>query len=45
MSNSLKNAVERAKQRKHYIIQLGDLIDYGPNPLECIDVMYDLVIS
>lgn len=43
MSNSLKNAVEWAKQRKHYIIQLGDLIDYGPNPLECIDVMYDLI--
>lgn len=41
---SLKNAVMWAQMRGKFMIFLGDIIDYGPKPLECIDVVYDLVV-
>ncbi len=44
MSDSLKNAIEWATVRNLFMIFLGDIVDYGPKPLECIDMVYDIVM-
>lgn len=43
MSESLKSAIEWASLRNLFMIFLGDIIDYGPKPFECIDMVYDIV--
>jgi len=43
MLESLKNANEWASQRGLFCVFLGDVIDYGPNSLECVDYVYDIV--
>lgn len=40
---SLKNTMDWAQSRNCLLLQLGDLVDYGPKPLECITTMYDKV--
>lgn len=44
MKESLISAIHWAKLRNHFLISLGDLIDYGPNPVEVIDLVYQEVI-
>lgn len=39
----LRQALEWASSRNHLTVILGDLIDYGPNPLECVEVVYRAV--
>lgn len=41
---SLKSAVLWAQAGGRFILFLGDIIDYGPKPLECVDLVYDLVV-
>lgn len=43
MVDSLKGAIEWAQTRNLFMIFLGDIVDYGPNPLECVDLVYDAV--
>lgn len=43
MRESLKSAIEWANMRNLYMIFLGDIVDYGPKSLECVDDVYDIV--
>lgn len=44
MLESLKNAVDWASARNMFMMFLGDVLDYGPHSLECIDIVYDIVM-
>ncbi len=37
--------VEEATAKNHYIILLGDIIDYGTHSLKCMEMAYDLLIT
>lgn len=43
MIEPLKAATEWATQRNLFCVFLGDVLDYGPNPIECIDHVYSIV--
>ncbi len=45
MREALKSAINWATARSHFIIFLGDTIDYGPKPLECVGDIYDIVMA
>ncbi|MEM5877669.1 MAG: metallophosphoesterase [Candidatus Aenigmatarchaeota archaeon] len=40
----LINALDWARRNDNFVVFLGDLINYGPNSLECIEIVYDLII-
>lgn len=42
--NALRNAVSWARGRNHFVLFLGDLLDYGIDSLEVIEVVYQMVI-
>lgn len=42
--NALRNAANWAKGRNHFVMFLGDLLDYGIDSLEVIEVAYQMVI-
>jgi protein phosphatase len=42
--NALRNAVSWARGRNHFVLLLGDLLDYGIDSLEVIEVVYQMVI-
>lgn len=44
MLHPFQNAMAWAKHRNHYMILLGDLLDYGIDSLEVIEQAYQLVI-
>lgn len=44
MIEPLKNATEWATRRELFAVFLGDVLDYGPAPLECIEHVYDIVM-
>lgn len=41
MKQSLLSAIDWSKKRNHHMVMLGDIIDYGPSSLECLDLVYD----
>jgi hypothetical protein len=43
MVESLKGAIEWAQSRNLFMIFLGDVVDYGPHPLECVELVYGVV--
>jgi len=43
--NSMRQSIMWALQRNHLIVFLGDIIDYGPNSLECIEEAYKLITT
>lgn len=40
---AMKQSLDWARSRNHLAVLLGDIIDYGPNSLECIDEAYKLL--
>jgi len=44
MVEPLKNAIEWAIARNLFCVFLGDIVDYGPNPIECVNLVYDQVV-
>ena len=44
MYQSLLAALDWAKTRRHFVIFLGDVIDYGPGTLECADEVYRTIM-
>jgi hypothetical protein len=44
MIDSLKQAVDWAKNRGLFMVFLGDVLDYGPSSVDCIYLVYDLVM-
>lgn len=45
MRSSAEAAVAHARARNHFILFLGDVIDYGPHSLETADLVHDLVVD
>ena len=45
MRFALKSAIQWGYARNHFLMFLGDVIDYGPKSLECIDDVYDVITS
>lgn len=43
VAESLKSAQEWAVARNLFTMFLGDVVDYGPDPLECVERVYDMV--
>lgn len=43
MIEPLKSATEWATSRGLFVVFLGDILDYGPNSLDCVDHVYDVV--
>ena len=43
MVEPLKGAIEWAQSRNLFMVFLGDVIDYGPHPLECVELVYGVV--
>lgn len=43
-AESLKNALDWSLARNMLFLQLGDLVDYGPDSLECVDIIHDRLI-
>jgi protein phosphatase len=44
MHQSLLAAIDWAKSRRHFLLFMGDIIDYGPGTLECADEVYRTVM-
>lgn len=44
MHHSLLAALDWARDRKHFVVFLGDVVDYGPGTLECADEVYRTVM-
>jgi protein phosphatase len=44
MSAGLKDATEWASMRGLFTIFLGDVVDYGPNSIECVEHIYDIIM-
>ena len=42
---AMKAAVKWARNRNYYMIFLGDIIDYGHKTLECLEMVYDMMVS
>ena len=38
-------ALQEARAMNYYVVQLGDLIDYGPDAVGCLDLAMDLVAN
>ena len=43
MSSSLNSAISWGLQQNHYLIFLGDLIDYGPNNFDCVTTVHKII--
>lgn len=43
MKESLKSAIDWASARNLFMLFLGDVLDYGPDSLECVSLVHDLV--
>lgn len=44
MHSALQAAMAWARSRNHFIVFLGDVVDYGPGTLECMDDVYRSVM-
>ena len=44
MHHSMLAALDWARSRRHFVLFLGDVIDYGPGTLECADEVYRTVM-
>jgi protein phosphatase len=44
MYNSMLNALDWARSRHHFVLFLGDVVDYGQGTLECADEVYRTVM-
>lgn len=45
MLTPLKSAIAWAQSRNHYMVFVGDILDYGPDSLAAIDEVYKLVMN
>jgi predicted kinase len=44
MHHALLAALDWARDRRHFVVFLGDVVDYGPGTLECADEVYRTVM-
>ena len=45
MARDFQELVDEAKAENRFIIQLGDVVDYGPDAVGAVDIMYKLVMD
>ena len=45
MSEDFKKHIDIAKAKNNLIVQLGDIVDYGPDSVGCVDLMYRLIVN
>lgn len=45
MTDDFKKIINQALKNNQFIIQLGDIVDYGPDSFGCLKLMHDLVIQ
>jgi len=45
MTDDFQKHILNTKQKNNLIVQLGDVVDYGPDAVGCIDLMYRLVVD
>ena len=45
MTRDFQTEVDNALNNNRFIIQLGDIVDYGPDSVGCVDLMYKLVTN
>ena len=45
MSDKLLEAIDYAEKNNLFMVFLGDIIDYGPDPVGCVDMIFDLVLG
>jgi protein phosphatase len=45
MIDDFNHHIDEAKSRNNLIIQLGDVVDYGPDSVKCVSAIYDLVMN
>ena len=41
----LMKAIEWARSKNNYLVFLGDMIDYGPDPIEAMNVIHNVVMN
>ena len=44
-SEKLLSVMAWARKRNNFLILLGDLVNYGNNTIECINLVYDMIIN
>lgn len=45
MTDDFEKHIKDAKAANNLIVQLGDVVDYGPDAVGCVDLMYRLVVD
>lgn len=45
MTDDFERHVNAAVAKGNFIVQLGDIVDYGPDSVGCVDLMYRLVVN
>lgn len=45
MTDDFVRHVDAAQAKNNVIVQLGDIVDYGPDSVGCVDLMYRLVVN
>lgn len=45
MTDDFEKHIKDAKEANHLIVQLGDIVDYGPDAVGCVELMYRLVVN
>lgn len=45
MAREFQAKVDEAKKSNLFVIQLGDIVDYGPDAVGALDIMYKLVVN
>lgn len=45
MTRDFQTEVNKALNNNRFIIQLGDIVDYGPDSAGCVDLMYKLITN
>lgn len=45
MTDDFKRHIDMAKAKNNLIVQLGDVVDYGPDSVGCVDLIYRLVVN
>lgn len=44
MARDFQEKIDKALEKNHIILSLGDIVDYGPDSAQTIDTMYHLVV-
>ena len=42
MTEDFQRLVTHATRKNHFIVQLGDVVDYGPDSVGCVELMYKI---